>query len=306
MKLGCFLPILAVGLVAVGSQGLYVGLTNRTPMAMTYEEFLRKRPSSGWIEISDARLDLLSAIHQSSRLTGAIKSVYIPVGSSAAGEGEGGGGGDDRIHLLLLTKDEAILKTLKDLEATTGGGGGLIGRLKRRVEANRKREVGTEAPAGDAGLENALRFLVENRDKVLISRPVRGLLQFGLDSNSRDRRKIQALDPKIAPDFAVLEDGRRPQVAASAFMVIFGLGLAGVLLAGHEGRTIDLACPWLARRVVIARRPGISAGCLRRTASPRANTVPASSDTVAPISARTRRTSGLVLCVFSKVRLCLM
>ena len=122
MKLGCFLPILAVGLVAVGSQGLYVGLTNRTPIAMTYEEFLRKRPSSGWIEISDARLDVLSAIHESSRLTGAIKRVYVPVGSSAAGEGKGGG--DDRNHLLLLTKDEAILKTLKDLEASTGGGGG--------------------------------------------------------------------------------------------------------------------------------------------------------------------------------------
>jgi len=227
MRLGCLLPILAVGLIAVGSQGLYVGLTNRTPIVMTYREFLEKRPSSGWIEISDARLDLLSAIHESSRLTGAIKRVYIPVGSSAAGEG----GGDDRIHLLLLTKDEAILKTLKDLEAATGGGGGLMGRLKRRVETNRKREAGTEAPPGDAGLENALRFVIENRDKVLINRPVRGLLQFGLDSSSRDRRKIQALDPKIAADFAVLEDGAQPQVASSAFMVIAGLGLAGLLLS---------------------------------------------------------------------------
>jgi hypothetical protein len=226
MRLGCFLPILAIGLIAVGAQGLYVGLANRTPIAMTYQEFLQKKPSSGWIEISDARLNLLSAIHESSRFTGTIKRVYIPVGSSAAGEG----GGEDKIHLLLLTEDKAILKTLKDLQAATGGGGGLIGRLKRRVEAKQKRDAGAEGPAGDAGFENALRFMVENRDKVLINRPVRGLLQFGLDSNSRDRRKIQALDPQIAPNFAVLEDGAQPQIAASVFMIVAGLGLAGFLL----------------------------------------------------------------------------
>jgi hypothetical protein len=233
VKLGCFLPILAVGLVALGAQGLYVGLTNQSLVAMTYREFLQKKPSSGWIEISDARLDLLSAIHESNRFTGAIKRVYIPVGSSAeeAGEGAGAGAGEDKIHLLLLTKDEAILKTMKDLEVTTGDGGGLIGRLKRRLEARGKRDPGTKEPAGDAGVEKALRFLAENRDKIIINRPVRGLLQFGLDSNSRDRRKIQALDPKIAPDFAVLEDGTQPQIAASAFMVVAGIGLAGLLLA---------------------------------------------------------------------------
>jgi hypothetical protein len=227
MKLGCLLPILAIGLVAVGGQGLYVGLTNRTPAVMSYQEFLQKKPSSGWIEISDARLDLLSAIHESNRFTGTIKKVYLPVGSSAAGEG----GGDEKIHLLLLTEDEAILKTLKDLEAATGGGGGLIGRLKRRVEANQKGGGGSQPEAKDAGLENALRFMIENHDKIRIDRPVRGLLQFGLDSKGRDRRKIQGLNPDIAPDFAVLEDGTQPEIVTSAFMVIAGLGLAGFLLA---------------------------------------------------------------------------
>ncbi|MFO0951637.1 MAG: hypothetical protein U0835_10900 [Isosphaeraceae bacterium] len=222
MKLGCFLPLVAVGLVAVGGQNLYVGLTNRTPSVMTYREFLQKRPSSGWIEISDARLDLLEAIHESSRLTGSIKKVYVPVGSSAAGEEE------EPVHLLLVTKDPTILKTLKDLEAATGGGGGLIGRMKRSAQKARQREAGTAPPSGDAGLENALRFMVENRDQLILNRPVRGLLQFGLDSKSRDRRKIQDLDPKIAPDFAVLEDGAQPEIAASVGMIF--LGLAGLLL----------------------------------------------------------------------------
>jgi hypothetical protein len=229
MKLGCLLPILAIGLIGVGGQGLYVGLTNRTPAVMSYQEFLQKKPSSGWIEVSDARLDLLTAIHESNRFTGTIKRVYIPVRSSAMGEHEGGG--HDTIHLLLLTKDEAILKTLKELEAVTGGGGGLMGRLKRRVETNQKGAAGTEPQAKDAGLENSLRFMIENHDKIRVDRPVRGLIQFGLDSKSRDRRKIQGLNPNIAPDFAVLEDGAKPEVVTSAFMVVAGLGLAGLYVA---------------------------------------------------------------------------
>jgi hypothetical protein len=232
MRLGCFLWLLSVGLIVMGAQGLYVGLTNRTLRTMTYQQFLQEKPSSGWIEISDARLNLLAAISQSNRLTGTIKQVYLPVSASA----EGGNEGDDKIHLLLLTKDKDILQTMKDFEAATGGGGGLAARLKRRVEANRKKKDGAEPASEEAGLGDALRFLAQNRDKVLLDRPVRGLLQFGLDSSSRERRKIQALDPDIAPDFAVLEDGAEPQVAGSAFMLVAGLGL-GVVLLGRAGRS---------------------------------------------------------------------
>jgi hypothetical protein len=228
MRLGCLLIIMAIGFIAVGCQGLYVALTNRTPTVMTYQEFLQKKPSSGWIEVSDARLNLLSAIHESNRFTGTIKQVYIPVSASAAGEEEEEG--DDQIHLLLLTKDEAILQTLKDFEAVAGEGGGLVGRLKRRIEEKKNPAAG-EPAAKDAALEQALRFMLQNRDRVRIDRPIRGMIQFGLDSDSRDRRKIKALDSKIAPDFAVLEDGAQPQVGFSVFALLSGLGLAGLLLA---------------------------------------------------------------------------
>jgi hypothetical protein len=233
MRLGCFLPLLTIGLIAIGTQRVYVSVTNRTPSAMTYREFLQKKPSRGWIEISDARLNLLSAISQSNRFSGTIKQVYIPVNSSAAGDGRG----DGLIHLLLSTKDDAILQTMNDLQTLTGGRGGLFGRLKRRVEANTKHEADADAetrtptPAADAGLQNGTHFMAENVDKLVISRPVRGLIQFGLDSDHRDRTRIRALDPKIAPDFAVLDDGAEPQFAGSVVMLIAGLGLATLLIA---------------------------------------------------------------------------
>jgi hypothetical protein len=217
---------MAIGFIAVGSQGLYVGLTNRTPTVMTYQEFLQNKPSSGWIEVSDARLNLVSAIHESNRFTGTIKQVYIPVSAARAGEEEG----DDQIRLLLLTKDHAILQTLKEFEAVTGGGGGLVERLKRRID-EKKQPAAAEPPVKDAGFEQAVRFMVQNRDRLRIDGPIRGMIQFGLDSSSRDRRRIKALDPKIAPDFAVLEDGAQPQVGFSVFALLAGLGLAGLLLA---------------------------------------------------------------------------
>ena len=243
MRLGCFLPLLAVGLIAMGAQGVYVGVTNRRPNVMTYQEFLQKKPSSGWIEISDARLNLLSAISQSNRFTGTIKQVYIPVESSTEGEG----GGDGPIHLLLSTKDEAILQTMKDLQAVTGGGG-LFGKLERRVEANAKRAANAKAqtkmpePAADAGIQNTMRFMAQNAEKLVITRPVRGLIQFGLDSDHGDRTRIKALDPKIAPDFAVLDDGAQPQFAGSVLMVIAGLGLA-LLLIGRAAAKAGSSTP---------------------------------------------------------------
>jgi hypothetical protein len=240
MKLGCILPILAIGLVAVGGQGLYVGLTNRTPMIMTYQEFLQKKPSTGWIEISDARLNVLAAIHQSNRFTGSIKQAYVPVMSKSAPEDEGQT--DSKVHLLLLTTDETILKSVKDVQAATGDGGGLAARLQQRLDAKKKGAAKAEVPEKDAALENMARFMVENRDRLIIDRPVRGLLQFGLDSRSRDRRKIQSLDPDIAEDFAVLEDGAQPQLGSSIFMILAGLGLAA-LLFGRAGKSTSSTPP---------------------------------------------------------------
>jgi hypothetical protein len=49
------------------------------------QEFLEKTPLSGWLEIPDSRLNLLSAIHQSNRIAGTTTKVYIPVTSSSAG-----------------------------------------------------------------------------------------------------------------------------------------------------------------------------------------------------------------------------
>ena len=80
-------------------------------------------------------------------------------------------------------------------------------------------------------------FMAQNLDRLVITRPVRGLIQFGLDSNHGDRQRIQAQDPKIARDFAVLEERTQPRFLGSLFMVIAGLGLTLLLIAGAAAKT---------------------------------------------------------------------
>ena len=256
MKLGCLLPILAIGFIMVGAEGLYVGLMNRTLTTMTYQEFLQKKPSSGWIEISDARLNLLTAIHESNRFTGTIKKVYLPVGSSAAGEHVGD---DNKIHLLLVTEDETILNTVKGLESATGGGGGLMGRLNRRIEANRKPEAKkTEPPAKDDALKARPLHGRERRQgpaqpagsRVAPVRPGLRQPRQGQDSGARSQHRNGFCGPggrrAAATGRLSLHDYCRDRARRTAYR------------QGSEGRTTEPAGFRLARRVVTsssARNP---------------------------------------------------
>src|SRR5262249_13692056 len=71
---------------------------------------------------------------------------------------------------------------------------------------------------------------VQNRDRLFLDRPLRGTIQFGLDIDRKDRRKIAALDKDLADDFAVLEDGKRPEAVLSGIMFLVGLALTAYLI----------------------------------------------------------------------------
>src|SRR4051794_34636932 len=114
MRGGCLLIVLALALLIGGGQGLFVGLTNPSPTALTYDEFIARRPSRGWYTVTGCRLNLLDAISRSGRLSGRVSEVYVPVTRAGGGEGP--------IRLVALCKDPAILDTVNDLSRATGGG----------------------------------------------------------------------------------------------------------------------------------------------------------------------------------------
>jgi len=220
MRLGCFLFMLAIGLVVGGAQGLIVGLTNLRPTVVTIEEFSKARPGRGWYEMRGGQLDLTEAITESNRITGKITSAYVPVVPTSEEASDG------KVHLLLLTKDESVLKTLTDFQKAAGAGGGLAGAVRRSKERREKKGQ------GDADQENvagALTFLLQNCDTLILDRTVSGTIQFGIDAKSKDRRKLAAIDQDLAKDFAIMEDGKRPDLLFSVVCLVAGPGLSAFL-----------------------------------------------------------------------------
>ncbi|QEH38813.1 hypothetical protein OJF2_74230 [Aquisphaera giovannonii] len=191
MRLGCFVVLIAVVMVIGGGQGLYMGLVHRECRVLSYDEFVKEKPRHGWFQVNGCRLNLVEAMYRS-KLIGGVKEAYIPV--------RGTSGEDSPTHLLVLTKDPEILGTINDL---------------------RKLDKGDEAAA--------LKALAANRDRLVSTRDVKGMLQYGIDVKSRVGDRLSRLDSSLAPDYVILEEGKAPELGFSLFIFLGGLALSGYL-----------------------------------------------------------------------------
>jgi hypothetical protein len=109
-----------------------------------------------------------------------VSEVYIPM--HAPGEAD-----DAKVQALLLTKDKEVIDLVKQLRAL---------------------------PNEKAVIE----FVAKNHERVFPQRTVSGMVQFGIDSDSKKRRKIEKLDANLAGDFAVIEEGKKPGAIGSFFL----------------------------------------------------------------------------------------
>jgi len=190
IRLGCLGYIFAIGLLWGGGQGIYVGLKNRAPVEITVANFLTAHPDAEWVTLKDARLNLLESAHRE-RL-GKIAELYVPV--RPVGEAE-----DAPVRILLETKNKETIAALEKIKL-----------------------------AGDSESET-LGALAEVADKLIETRDVSGLIQFGIDSDSRARRKLSELDMNLADNFVILEEGAEPSLGNSAGLLVLGL-LLGVFM----------------------------------------------------------------------------
>lgn len=62
---------------------------------------------------------------------------------------------------------------------------------------------------------------------------VEGLLQFGIESNDRKRKKLAKLSMNLDPNFVVIAHNEKPSLGKS-FMG-FGMAAVGLLIAGFGG-----------------------------------------------------------------------
>jgi hypothetical protein len=177
-------------LFAMGGQGIYTAFKNRRPVVMSCEEFARTRPRTVWLALTNCTIDLTTAAYQTLRYRNVEmpSGLFIPVRSASEKE-------PVKDTVLLATRDPELMKTLHEMESQ---------------------------PSQEAVKE----WVARNVDRVFQRRDVKGLVQFGVELDSRQRSKLARLQKDLAPDFIILDDGKKPEVTQS-----FGyLALGGVFL----------------------------------------------------------------------------
>lgn len=203
ISLGCLGYLIVIALLWGGCQGVYTALKNRQPLEVTVSDYIAKKPNAEWVTLKDAQLNLLEAAHKE-RL-GKISEIFIPV--RPKGEST-----DGPVHILLSTKDDAIVAALEDLNKSSGT------------------------------MKEALNAASRHADKLFMQKDVSGLIRFGIDSDDKTRAKLAKLDMKLAPDFVIMNDGAAPSLFGSMSMLGIGV-LIGFFMLRKAGKSEPAAPP---------------------------------------------------------------
>lgn len=203
ISLGCLGYLIVIALLWGGCQGVYTALKNRQPLEITVSDYIAKKPNAEWVTLKDAQLNLLEAAHKE-RL-GKISEIFIPV--RPKGEST-----DGPVHILLSTKDDAIVAALEDLNKSSGT------------------------------MKEALNAASRHADKLFMQKDVSGLIRFGIDSDDKTRSKLAKLDMKLAPDFVIMNDGAAPSLLGSISMLGIGV-VIGFFMLRKAGKSEPAAPP---------------------------------------------------------------
>jgi len=190
VRLIIFLIVITLGMLWVGGQGLYTALMNRKPTVMSYDDYLKNKPKVYWLQLTNCFLSLPDASCVTRMRV--ITEVYAPVHSLNEPAGA-------RILVLVATKAPEVLSLARELDNLTS---------KKEAE----------------------QFMEKNRDRLFPKKDVQGLVRFGLDLKSEEHSQLAALDKDLAPDFIIVDDGKKPEFATSLGLFLAGLAIPLVML----------------------------------------------------------------------------
>jgi hypothetical protein len=194
-RLGCLGVGLAVFLLWSGGQGAYTAITNWNPTRMSCQDYLRQRPDAEWLQLERCAVNLIEGSYF--ERNGKIEELFMPLRAAEEQESDKG----QKVQMLLASKDPELLRLAQQLKDIKDQG-------------------------------EFLRLAVEKRDQIYAQRSVEGLVRFGVDLDKDDREKLANLDKELAPDFLILDEGKRPSFGTSLAMVGGGLVVGVLLLVG--------------------------------------------------------------------------
>ena len=194
-------------LFGMGAQGIYTAAKNRKPVVMSWEDFSRLKPKAAWLAITNCTIDLSSAAYQTLRYQNVEvpSELFIPVRSASEKE-------PVKDTILLATRDPELMKTVREMES-------------------------------QPSREELKEWIARNTDRVFMRRDVKGLVQFGVELDGGEKRKLAKLQNNLAPDFIILEEGKRPQITQSigylALGAVFVVISVVVVKRGREPAAAD-------------------------------------------------------------------
>ena len=199
MRLGCLLPLISIGLLAGGGQGVYTAINNPKPLEIGIAELAQKKPTAKWLKIPDGVLDSSNAKPARAFGEGA---VYVPLvgitqDSSAV-----------PIHVLVMTRDPALV--------------GFIQEWRKFAKENEKTPEAERA------------FLLRNLERLRVRRQVEGVVLYGIEDGGKERRNRLDLFKNLAQDAIVLREGEKPWIGTGIIMFLGGLVLGVYVLASSS------------------------------------------------------------------------
>jgi hypothetical protein len=202
-RLGCFLVVIILCLLWTGGQRLYIAVTNRTPMIMSYDDYVQIKPSAHWLRLTNCMLNLGEASYKTIAGSKRPTEIYIPVQSSASDAG--------KVYVLVATKNQDLITTFMEMQ-----------NLQSKAEA--------------------LAWALKNRDRIHSQRGVTGLVRFGIDMKDKERRKLAKLHENIADDFIIVDEGERPNLTEGLGFLGGGIVLlVGVVLFQRRSGEVTTA-----------------------------------------------------------------
>ena len=113
IKLGLLVTLISGISFIRAYEDLYTYLTTRKPIVLSYEEYVRTKPSAKALELKNCNLDLLGATYTQSRYSGLVDFAFIPIHT-------GHDIHSDKIFAVFATAEKSICETLDELKGVSG------------------------------------------------------------------------------------------------------------------------------------------------------------------------------------------
>ena len=207
LKLALFIGALA--LIIFGGDRTYQGLRYREPAQISYDDFVKQKPSAGWFHIKNCVFNVFRTMHfyskdhpEQANDVSSVTEVYVPLQSATTPQIPKN---HPNVSVVVKTSDADILSTYSELA-----------------------ELDTRS--NDANPDSGAEFFAKNERKIYVKRDVEGMVLSGLSSLGSEKTTILKHDmTPIDEDFVTLEEGKKPSPGAGLAMLTAGL----VLLVGQ-------------------------------------------------------------------------